>query len=179
LSHDDTSLAPDADNQHDRPLPVVTATLSLRGFIDDWSHCQHVAEFVARFAASDRFDPEQLTTRLATYLHELLELVLRCHNAGEAPGGELVVAIVRRADRLQLAVAVPVDAASGERLRRSVRRAGAGDPAAAYHADFAGIVAGDDDAGAGLLELVALHGVVFAARDDGDVLTLTLTVPHE
>lgn len=169
------------DCLHGHSSPVVTATLSVRGFVDDWSHCQHVADFLARFAASDRYDPEQLTTRLATYLHELLELVLRCHNGDGAAEGDVVVAVVRIADRLQLDVAVPVDATSGERLRRSVRRAGADDPAAVYRAAFAATVAGDDDAGAGLLELVALHGVVFACRgdDDDDVLTLSLTVPHE
>ncbi len=156
---------------------VVAATLELRGLVDSWPHCQHVADFLARFAASDRFDPEQLTTRLATYLHEVLELVRRCHAAGAARG-DLVITLGRRGDRLQLDVAVPVDEAAGDRLRRSVRRASAADPAAAYRAEFAAAIAGDDE-DAGLLELVALHGVTCTAIDAGDVLTLSLSVPHE
>ena len=50
--------------------PVVTATISVEGFVDGWIHCQHIADYLARFAASDRFDPAQLTTRLSTYLNE-------------------------------------------------------------------------------------------------------------
>lgn len=154
---------------------MARATLELRGFADAWVHCQHVADFLARFAASDRYDPEQLTTRLSTYLHEVLELVLRCHAAG-ASDGVLVIAVFRRADRLQIDVAVPVDADAGDRLRRCVRRAAGPDPNAAYRAGFA---AAADDEGAGLLELVAVHGVGFTAQEAGDVVTLTLTVSHE
>jgi len=156
---------------------VVAATLELRGLVDSWPHCQHVADFLARFAASDRFDPEQLTTRLASYLHEVLELVRRCHAASEARG-DLVITLGRRADRISLDVAVPVDEAAGDRLRRSVHRACGPDPAAAYRIEFAAAIAGDDE-DAGLLELVALHGVTCAAVEAGDVLTLSLSVPHE
>jgi len=156
---------------------VVVATLELRGLVDSWPHCQHVADFLARFTASDRFDPEQLTTRLATYLHEVLELVRRCHAAGAARG-DLVIELGRRGDRLQIAVAVPVDEAAGERLRRSVRRASASDPAATYRAEFAAAIAGEDE-GTGLLELVALHGVACTVVDAGAVITVALSVPHE
>lgn len=157
---------------------VVRATLGLRGFVDAWPHCQHVADYMARFAASDRYDPEQLTSRLATYLHELLELVQRCHDADDPARGDLVVAISRHGDRLRLAVEVAADAAVGDRLRRSLRRAAAPAPAATYRAAFAAIVGGDDD-GAGLLELVALHGVDFSCDDAGAVVRMTLSVPHE
>jgi hypothetical protein len=158
---------------------VVSATLSLRSFVDAWPHCQHVADFLARFAASDRFDPEQLTTRLATYLHEVLELVFRSHGDPEQAGaGDLVIAIGRRGDRLELDVVVPVDAVAGKHLRRSVRPVGGADPTAAYRAGFVAAVRGEGD-GAGLLELVALHGIAVAVADAGDIITLTLTVPHE
>lgn len=157
---------------------MVSAALSLRGFADAWPHCQHVAEFLARFAASDRYDPEQLTTRLATYLHEVLELIQRCHTAEDPGVGDLAIAVSRRGDRLVLDVAVPVEPAPGERLRRSVARACAEEPAAAYRSGFAAAIRGDDD-GAGLLELVALHGLGLAVRDAADVVTLTLSVPHE
>lgn len=158
--------------------PVTRVTLELRGFVDAWAHCQHVADFVARFAASDRYDPEQLTTRLATYLHEVLELVRRCHLAGAADG-DLGIAVHRRGDRLLLDVTVPLDADAGDRLRRSVVRATGPDPAAAYRAGLAAALRDGDSDDAGLLELVALHGVGLAAIASADVLTLTLSVPHE
>lgn len=159
--------------------PVVTATLSLSGFADAWPHCQHVADFLARFTASDRYDPEQLTTRLSTYLHEVLELVLRAGPVPTAaPAGDLEIAVRRRGDRLELDVAVPAAGDAGELLRRSVGRAAVADPAATYRAGFAGMVRGDDE-GAGLLELVAHHGVELAVADVRDRLTITLRVPHE
>jgi hypothetical protein len=157
--------------------PVVSATLSLSGFADAWPHCQHVADFLARFTASDRYDPEQLTTRLSTYLHELLELVLR-GGVAAAAAGDLEIAVRRRGDRLELDVAVPAAGDAGELLRRSVDRARVPDPAAAYRAGFADMVRGDDD-GAGLLELVAHHGVELAVADADERLTITLRVPHE
>jgi hypothetical protein len=164
----------------DPATPVVTATLSVAGFVDGWIHCQHVADYLARFAASDRFDPAQLTTRLSTYLNELLELVFR----SDPPPGDIVVAIHRLPDRLQVELRCP---AASERLRSSVDRACEPDAAAAYRRDFAGLVRGEaseHDPDDGLLELVALHGIRLeratpdpAAADDA--LVLRMTVPHE
>lgn len=186
---------------------IVEATLSIEGFADAWPHCQHVADFLARFAASDRYDPEQLTTRLSTFLHEALELVLRSlsrpgprqpGSSGEsdvtaattspsAPAvvgeygdaGSLVVAVRRRGDRLEIEITTPATGVAGEALRRSVRRAlDPVDAAAAYRAEFAAAIGGDED-GVGLLELVAHHGLELAVADAGERLTLTLRVPHD
>ena len=79
--------------------PVIRATFSTHGFIDGPQHCQQVADYLARFAASD-FDLEPLTTRLTTHLHALLGLVIR----GDPGPGLLVLAIDRRPDRLELAL---------------------------------------------------------------------------
>ncbi len=168
--------------------PVVRATFSMRGFMDGWLHCQHVADYLARFAASDRFDPEQLTTRLATYLNEALELVFR-----SAPGaGELAVTIVRQPDRLEVVLRCPRAADGSQRIRRSVRRATEAEAAARYRRDFADLLAttaeeappaSEDSLGdasdAGLLELVALHGISLALHEASDALVLHMTVPHE
>lgn len=185
-SPDATSPHPPSSSAH-RLLsagasPVVRATFSMHGFMDGWLHCQHVAEYLARFAASDRFDPERLTTRLATYLNELLELVFR-----SAPGpGLLVVAIDRVADRLEVAVCCPLATDGADRIRHSVRRATHADLAADYRRIFLELLATPSDPGsperdldAGLLELVALHGVTLALREASDALVLHMTVPHE
>ena len=171
--------------------PVVRASFSMQGFMDGWLHCRHVADYLARFASSDRFDPEQLTTRLSTYLNEALELVFR-----SAPGpGELVVTIHRQHDRLEVALACPL--AGDDRMRRSVRRATEADAVAAYRRGFVDLLARSEagrappasedlatseaewEADAGLLELVALHGITLALHEPGDALVLHMTVPHE
>jgi hypothetical protein len=166
-----------ADSVAAERSPVISATLSLDGFIGDWPHCQHVADDLARFAASDRFDPEQLTTRLSTYLNEVLELVYRCQVG--PPAGDLVIAIHRAADRLFVEVAVPIAADAHARLRHHVRRAGAPEAAAAYRQAFAGELADAEDDGAGLLELVALHGVTFALRETDERVAVIMSVPQE
>lgn len=195
-----------ADSAEDSATPVVTATLSLAGFIDGWIHCQHVADYLARFAASDRFDPAQLTTRLSTYLNEALELVFRsdsptpptptpqphtdapqpAHTLAAAPTGEIVIAIHRLPDRLQVELRCP---AASERMRRSVRRAAEADAAATYRRDLpellhgdplqAGGAFGDAAADDGLLELVALHGIGLELHETSDAVVLRMTVPHE
>ncbi len=165
---------------------MVRASFSMQGFMDGWLHCQHVADYLARFASSDRFDPEQLTTRLSTYLNEALELVFR-----SAPGpGELVVTIHRQHDRLDVALACPI--AGDDRMRRSVRRATEADAVASYRRGFVDLLARPEglappasedlaawEADAGLLELVALHGITLALHEPGDALVLRMTVPHE
>ncbi|HEY0138995.1 MAG TPA: hypothetical protein VGB85_33140 [Nannocystis sp.] len=171
--------------------PVVRASFSMRGFMDGWMHCRHVADYLARFAASDRYDPERLTTRLSNYLNEALELVFR-----SAPGpGQLIVAIYRQHDRLEVTLACPVTA--DDRMRRSVRRATEAEAAANYRRGFVDLVRPGDggrappasedpdewEADAGLLELVALHGITLAlssvADDVDNAVTLHMTVPHE
>ena len=181
--------------------PVVRASFSMQGFMAGWMQCRHVADYLARFAASDRFDPERLTTRLSTYLNEALELVFR-----SAPGpGQLVVTIHRRHDHLQVTLACPVTA--DDRMRRSVRRASGAEAAANYRRGLVDLLRPADDghapparedpdaweADAGLLELVALHGIILALDDDdnaddadnagdaGDDVTVALhmTIPHE
>jgi hypothetical protein len=168
----------------DAPTPVVTATLSLHGFADGWPHCHHVADYLARFAASDRFDPEQLTTRLSTYLNEVLELVHRdladARPDAPAPGrptGALVIAVRRAADRLRVAVAVPAPGA--ERLGRSAAVAAGPDAAAEYRRRLAAALGGGPGDGLGLLELAALHGIGFELGGDDGALTVTMIVPHE
>lgn len=162
----------------DPATPVVTATLSVAGFVDGWIHCQHVADYLARFAASDRFDPAQLTTRLSTYLNELLELVFR----SDPPPGDIVVAIHRLPDRLQLELRCP---AASEALLRSVRRATDAEAVAAYRRDFGEHLRDDTrepDPADGLLELVALHGIGLepaAPEPTGAAIVLRMTVPHE
>ncbi|MBK9755446.1 MAG: hypothetical protein IPO88_18440 [Nannocystis sp.] len=205
------AFADQRDGPDSAATPVVTATLSIAGFIDGWIHCQHVADYLARFAASDRFDPAQLTTRLSTYLNEALELVFRSQPIPPAPGapGEIVVAIHRLPDRLQVELRCPAGPAADldshadpsgapagpgvTRLRRGMRRAAEPDAAAAYRRDFSQLLRdtatdtreGTDEgtresgADAGLLELVALHGIGLELSEGSDAVVLRLIVPHE
>lgn len=161
---------------HERAsLPILTLRLTERGLYDRWDHCQGLAGYAARFAASDRFDPEQLTTRLASSLNEVLEYVFRARPGGE---GEVALHIVRNDTQTVVEVALPTDPALAERLRSEFERLALPDARERYAAGFQAMLAGAP-AEAGLLELVALHGVTLSLRDDAGAATILLSLPHE
>ncbi|MCA9688928.1 MAG: hypothetical protein KC636_04915 [Myxococcales bacterium] len=113
-----TMELPDAQRR-----PVVAVQLSCESYAESWQHCQQVADFVARVAASDRFDAERHTTLFSNFINELLELVFRMH----APGRAVVLQVFKVVDELLLELTVPVD----------------GETEAAYRELFAGLEAGD------------------------------------
>lgn len=154
--------------------PILTLRISVRGLYDSWAHCHRLAEYIARFVASDRFDPEQLTTRLSTYLNEVLEYVFRARPSE----GEIVVEVVRTDEHVIAELTMPTDDALAERLREDLGRAAQPDARARYEAEFQAMLA-RPPAEAGLLELVALHGVALALRERSGASVIVLTVPHE
>lgn len=154
--------------------PIITLKLSAAGLYDSFSHCQKLADYIARFAGSDRFDPEQLTTRLSTYLNEVIEYVFRARPAD----GEIVVEVGRTAEHIVVELTLPTDLALAERLRGDFVRVAAPDARARYAADFQAML-DRPPADAGLLELVALHGVTLALREAASVSVIVVTVPHE
>lgn len=156
------------------PSPIITLRISARGLYDSWTHCQRLADYVARFAASDRFDPEQLTTRLSTYLNEVLEYVFRAR----ADDGDVVVGVSRTPEHLLVELTMPAGDGLRERLRRDFSRVSQPDAAARYAAEFRATL-DHPRADAGLLELVALHGVALALREEPAHCVIVLSVPHE
>ncbi|HEY8376039.1 MAG TPA: hypothetical protein VIK91_06095 [Nannocystis sp.] len=156
------------------PTPILTLRVSVRGLYDSWSHCHQLADYIARFVASDRFDPEQLTTRLSTYLNEVLEYIFRAR-----PGtGEIVVTVGRTSEHIVAELAVPSDEALAARLRDDLEQAARPDARARYEAELAALPT-EPRPGTGLLELVALHGVRLDLRQEPAVSVIVLTVPHD
>ncbi|MCY1063082.1 hypothetical protein [Nannocystis sp. SCPEA4] len=156
------------------PSPILTLRISVRGLYDSWTHCQRLADYIARFVASDRFDPEQLTTRLSTYLNEVLEYVFRARPSD----GEIVVEVGRTDEHVIAELTMPADEALAARLRDDLGRVSQPDARARYEAEFQAMLT-RAPAEAGLLELVALHGVELGLREAGGASVIVLTVPHE
>ena len=154
--------------------PILTLRISVRGLHDSWTHCHSLANYIARFVASDRFDPEQLTTRLSTYLNEVLEYVFRARPTE----GEIVVDVSRTDDHVIAELAVPADDALAQRLRDDLGRVAEPEARARYEAQFQAMLARPADE-SGLLELVALHGVGLALRERAGASVIVLSVPHE
>ena len=179
------------------PSQVISLRLALAGFAESWSHCGAVADYVARYAASDRFDPEGLTTRLSSFLNEVLELIYANHGAdrGGAKEGPPVLAIdVTREESalhvacahnrldvvrlLHVACALPADDAVASAFERAL--AGLDDPdLRSRYRD--GFDAGLDEARveAPFLEMAGVHGIAPVLNRSGDHVVVRLTIPAE
>jgi len=153
---------------------VISVRLALPGFAGAWSHCGGLADYLARYAASDRFDPEALTTQLGTYINELLELLVR----QGFDRGELCVDLYRRGDALALHLRLPGGREQRAALAAIFAHLDLPDLDAAYRARLPLLTSAPHPADP-LLELAAVFGVRPVLEDSDEHLHLTLTVPAE
>ena len=92
--------------------------------------------------------------------------------------GEIVVHVGRTPEHIVVELALPTDGALAERLRGDFARVALPDARERYAAEFQAMLDRPPE-GAGLLELVAFHGVALALREDPSVSVIVLSVPHE
>ncbi|MEZ4449443.1 MAG: hypothetical protein R3B09_08185 [Nannocystaceae bacterium] len=148
--------------------------LELDGFAAAWSHCGDVADYVARFAASDRYDPEGLTTRIASYLNEVLELLFAHH-----PGGASLDLVVTREDNaLHVACTMPTNEALTATMERVFQGLSRDDLRSELRSALRGYL---DQAPpeAAFIEMSGVHGITPRLTRDGDAVTVSLTIPAE
>jgi hypothetical protein len=155
-------------------LPVLTTRLSAAEMVGDFRRCAVTADYVAGYAASDRFDPLELSSRLSACLGEVLELA---HRHG-SPEGEVVLEVARESAGLRVRVAIPVDPARRAWLREALALVEGVDAGDRYRAGFLGMLQGTPP-GAGLLEQVALHGVEAHVEEVPGGLVVTVRVPDD
>ncbi|MBH23474.1 MAG: hypothetical protein CMH57_03215 [Myxococcales bacterium] len=79
-------------------MTIIATRFDVRGLRDSWSHCSQAANYLARYAASDNFDPERQATVLSELLNEVLEFAFEIADDGEVeialsrdPGGALTL----------------------------------------------------------------------------------------
>lgn len=160
------------------PSQVISLRLALAGFAESWSHCGAVADYVARYAASDRFDPEGLTTRLSSFLNEVLELIYSNHGGAQEGPPVLAIDVTREESALHVACALPADDAVASAFERAL--AGLDDPdLRSRYRD--GFDAGLDEARveAPFLEMAGVHGIAPVLNRSGDHVVVRLTIPAE
>lgn len=148
--------------------------LELDGFAAAWSHCGDVADYVARFAASDRYDPEGLTTRIASYLNEVLELLFAHHPSGAS----LDLVVTREESALHVACTMPTN----EALSATMERIFGGLSRSDLRAELRAAIAGYDGVvppEAAFVEMAGIHGIAPRLTQDGDAVTVSLTIPAE
>lgn len=154
--------------------PILTLRLSVRGLCDGRDHSHRLADFIGRFVASDRFDPEPLTTRLSTYLDEVFEHVIQAR-----PGaGDLVVEVGRTAEHVLAELTLAADDALARRLREDLGQVARQDADAGHELECRPTRPGSP-AAARLLDLAARHGVALTLRERPGACVIVLAVPHE
>ncbi|MEL6178855.1 MAG: hypothetical protein AAFS10_07870 [Myxococcota bacterium] len=64
---------------------IISMELAAAGLRDSWSHCSQAANYLARYASSNHFDPERQTTVLSDILNEVLELTFELASEHPSP----------------------------------------------------------------------------------------------
>lgn len=152
---------------------VMSVRLALPGFVDSWSHCGGLADFVARYSASDRYDPEGLTTRISSHLDEILEVLFAVVAVGHAD-----VDVHRRDDAVEVACEVPVDDVQSADLVRIFGGLLGRDLRAEYRELLPHLLV-EPRPEAAILEMAGLHGVVPAIEVSPGRARITLTIAAE
>ena len=155
------------------PSKVISMRLALSGFSETWAQCRVVADYIARYAASDRFDPEGLATQISSFVNEVLELSFANH--GE---GTMGVDVTREEVAVHVSCVFPTNDEVTAAFQRALGGLSSPDIQARHRQGFLALLDAPDPAGA-FVEMAAVHGVApqLTLRDDS--LLVSLTIPAE
>ncbi len=149
--------------------------LSLSGFAESWAQSRVIADYVARYAASDRFDPEGLATRISSFVNEVLELCFTNH--GE---GTMAVDVTREEDAIHVACGIPTTPEVTAVFEQAL--GGLGDPELRKkHCEglLALLDAPQSDPAAAFVEMASLFGLAPSLTRSDDALVVSLSIPAE
>ena len=155
------------------PSKVISMRLALSGFSETWAQCRVVADYIARYAASDRFDPEGLATQISSFVNEVLELSFANH--GE---GTMGVDVTREEVAVHVSCVLPTNDEVTAAFQRALGGLSSADIRARHRQEFLAFLDAPEPAGA-FVEMAAVHGVLpqLTLRDDS--LLVSLTIPAE
>lgn len=149
--------------------PVVTLRMPTDGFAKSWSHCQLLADFLARYASSNFFDSERYSSLLSCLLNELVEFVFRLH----LPQRELTFDVFKRAEVVIVQLTIPADARQRESYRSHLQNL----DEQTLRTSLQLPPAAEVDAHHGLIELATMYGLQINLSEQPDHEAVLLTVP--
>lgn len=166
---------------------VISAQFSASGFTKRWTHCNQLANFLARYASAGEPDPERQATLLSTFINEVLEILYRNHH-----NGEILLTFRMRGKRLEMRAEVPADADAQSFYERAVGILSRPDLDSWYREWLERVPVLDegpprdgaepelDISSAGVLELVAVYNtaVRLEGSADGRIIVLSFDFPY-
>ncbi len=167
------SESPAAPNPDLKRRPVVAVQFSANGFADNWLHCQQLADFLARVAASDRFNSEHHATLFSHFLNELLELVFRLH----APGREIFVHVFKTGDELLIELRIPIDPETEQAYQELFGALGEGDTREFLRKHIQKIPGRGPQRETAFLELAGIYHMKLDLQSAASERTLVLSMP--
>ena len=167
------SESPAAPRPDLKRRPVVAVQFSANGFADNWLHCQQLADFLARVAASDRYDSEHHATLFSHFLNELLEVVFRLH----APGREIFVHVFKTGDELLIELRIPIDPETEQAYHDLFGALGDGDTREFLRKHIQKIPAKGPQHETAFLELAGIYHMKIDLQSEASERTLVLSMP--
>jgi len=166
---------------------VISANFSAAGFTKRWTHCNQLANFLARYVSAGEPDPERQATLLSTFINEVLEIFYRRHH-----NGRVQLTFRRRGNRIELRAEVPADLDSRAFYASTIRVLTRPDLEAWYRDWLERVPGLDEEEGAagsgpdldisavGVLELVAVYDTVVRLEEstDGRTIVLSFDFPY-
>lgn len=149
--------------------------LALSGFAESWAQSRVVADYVARYSASDRFDPEGLATRISSFVNEVLELAFANH--GE---GTMVVDVTREDEAIHVACTVPTNPSVTAVFDRALGDLGQPDLLKRHREGFLALLdAPEPDPAGAFVEMASVFGLTPSLLRGDDAVVVSLTIPAE
>jgi len=163
---------------------IISAQFSASGFAKNWTHCNRLANYLARYASANESDPERQSTLLSTFFNEVLEVIHR----NQSGTGQVKLVFRRKGRYISLWAEIPVDDRSRKFYQRAVELVNQPDLDAWYREWLERTPGGVEEEGGdiesaalGLLELVAVYDSVLKIQDpsDGGPMVLSFEFPCE
>ncbi len=149
--------------------------LALSGFAESWAQSRVIADYVARYAASDRFDPEGLATRISSFVNEVLELCFTNH--GE---GTMSVDVTREEEAIHVTCRVPTTPEVTAVFEQALGGLGEPDLYKRHCEGFLALLdAPQPDPAAAFVEMASLFGLTPSLTRSDDAVVVALSIPAE
>ncbi|MEM8813697.1 MAG: ubiquinone biosynthesis methyltransferase UbiE [Pseudomonadota bacterium] len=144
--------------------PLVEINMEIGVFGSNWSHCDHIASYLARMVSHNRTDSLLYSNLFSSAANELLETVFRMHGAA----GTFICSVLRHGPVDRIELTVPCEASQAGFYESAVDMVHREDAPERYREAL--FSTGQIDPNIGLLELAVDYDADLSVEPAGDGL---------